>query len=31
MNKLQQFQKFSPKKRAFGENKNAIIYTRVST
>jgi site-specific DNA recombinase len=31
MNKLQQFQKFSPMKRAFGENKNAIIYTRVST
>ena len=31
MDKLQEFKKFSPKIKAFGENNNAIIYTRVST
>ena len=31
MNTLQDFKKFSPEKKSIGNNKNAIIYTRVST
>lgn len=31
MNTLQEFKKFSPEKKSIGNNKNAIIYTRVST
>ena len=31
MNSLKAFQRFSPEKKSIGKNKNAIIYTRVST
>ena len=31
MDKLNEFKKFSPERKALGENNNAIIYTRVST
>ena len=31
MNNLQEFKRFSPEKKLIGNNKNAIIYTRVST
>ena len=31
MDKLEQFQQFTPQKKVFSERKNAIIYTRVST
>ena len=31
MNTLQEFKKFSPDQKSIGHNKNAIIYTRVST
>ena len=31
MHRLQEFKKFSPERRSFGDNNNAIIYTRVST
>ena len=31
MNTLQEFKRFSPDQKSIGHNKNAIIYTRVST
>jgi site-specific DNA recombinase len=31
MDRLHEFKKFSPERKALGENNNAIIYTRVST
>ena len=31
MDNLEKFKRFSPEKKTFGSNKNAIIYTRVST
>ncbi|MDC1435049.1 recombinase family protein, partial [Flavobacteriaceae bacterium] len=31
MNTLERFKEFAPKKHQLGQNRNAIIYTRVST
>ena len=31
MDKMNEFKKFSPERKLFGSNNNAIIYTRVST